>query len=248
MSAPQPAPDGAMGRTSPDPRLSASPRRQSPTPGPFRPRMRAVWLGRASYDGAHALQIALRDGIVAEAASPTLLLLEHDPVITFGRRGEMGDLLAEPEALAARGIAVRFTERGGRATFHGPGQLVGYPVAPLRTLALDLPTYLWRLEETLIRAAASLGIAATRCPDLRGVWVGDAKLASLGIAVSRGVCWHGFALNVNPDLSAFDLIRPCGLQAQPTSLSRCSGRSPPVAAVAQLVAGEFGRVFGVEVD
>ena len=211
-------------------------------------RLHARWLGRQHYDQAHALQLELRDEVAAGARPPTLLLLEHEPVVTVGRRGELDDLLVPPDELERRGIAFRRTERGGRATYHGPGQLVGYPIAPLRALAVDVSTYVCRIEEALIYSASSLGVEAARRDGQPGLWVVDAKLASVGIAVSRGVCWHGFALNVDPDLDAFSLIRPCGFDLPVTSIAQCVGSAPAIEETAELVAEQFARVFGLELS
>jgi lipoate-protein ligase B len=208
----------------------------------------ARWLGRRSYDEAHDLQIELRDQVASAAQPPTLLLLEHEPVVTVGRRGELHDLRVEPGELATRGIAFRRTERGGRATYHGPGQLVGYPVVPLRALAPDIGTYVCRIEEVLLRSASALGVQAIRRSGQPGVWVGDAKLASIGVAVSRGVCWHGFALNLSPDVEAFGLIRPCGFDLPATSIAGCAGNFPTVEEAARMVAGEFAQVFGLDLN
>ena len=185
------------------------------------PPIHALWLGRLDYDTAHEMQTHERDRVIAGESAGTLLLLEHEPVVTLGRRGDLGDLLVPRDALEARGIAVRETERGGRATYHGPGQLVGYPIAPLSTLAPDVPTYVWRLEETLICVARAVGVHAARRADARGVWVGPAKLGFIGVAISRRVCWHGFSLNAGARPEAFDLIRSCGLDA-PTTADRKS--------------------------
>lgn len=210
--------------------------------------VQAVWLGRVGYDAAHKVQVALRDQLIAGRARPTVLLLEHDPVITVGRRGEMDDLCLPPQELERRGVACRRTERGGRATYHGPGQLVLYPIAPVRWLARDLTRYVCGLEDTIIRSVARLGLAASRHPAGRGVWVGDSKLASVGIAVTHGVCWHGIALNVDPDLSGFDLVRACGLETPVTSVARCLGSAPAVRTVAELAVEEFAVVFEVEAE
>jgi lipoate-protein ligase B len=206
------------------------------------------WLGRQSYDDAHALQLELRDQVAAGAAPATLLLLEHEPVVTVGRRGELNDLRVSTGELERRGIAFRHTERGGRATYHGPGQLVGYLSAPLRALAPDVGTYVCRIEDALIRTAAAMGVEAARRAGQPGLWVGDAKLASIGIAVSRGVCWHGFALNLDPDLEAFDLIRPCGFDLPVTSIADCAGASPDVEAAGRQAAQQLAAVFGLVLD
>ena len=205
--------------------------------------LHATWMGRLSYDDAHASQVAIRDRVVAGVAGPTLLLLEHEPVITLGRRRESGDLLTPIELLEQRGIEVRLAERGGRATYHGPGQLVGYLIGPVRRLAPDLPTYVWRLEEALIRTTFAFGIKAGRDARNRGLWVGDAKVASIGIAVHRGVCWHGFALNVDPDLTAFTLIRPCGLDVAVTSMAEHVNPIPGVKNVAAVVTKAIAEVM-----
>jgi lipoate-protein ligase B len=149
------------------------------------------------------------------------------------------------DELAQRGIALREVERGGKATYHGPGQLVGYLVAPVRQLAPDLPTYVWRIEEALLRVVTGYDVRASRDPRNHGLWVGDAKLAFIGIAVHRGVAWHGFALNVEPDLSAFDLIRPCGLDVAVTALAAHVSPVPHVEAVAGEAARRVAEVFGL---
>ena len=215
-----------------------------PSPAGGEGEIPAVWLGRKSYAAAHALQVELRDRIIAGDSFGALLLLEHEPVVTLGRRHESGDLLVGPEALARAGLDVVATERGGRATYHGPGQVVGYPVFRLRALAPDVPTFVWGIEEALIRTAGALGVAATRSPMGRGVWVGEAKLGCIGLAVTRGVCWHGFALNVRLEPDGFRWIRPCGLDVHPISISQVVGEAPTVEAVARLVGERFCEVFG----
>lgn len=210
------------------------------------PRIEARWLGRVDYDTARDLQISERDRVVARESPGYLFLLEHEPVVTVGRRGPLDDVLAPSEELGATGIAFRHAERGGRATYHGPGQLVGYPVAPLHTLAPDVPIYVFRLEETLIRVAQSLGIPASRGDGARGVWVADRKLASIGVAISRGVCWHGFALNVSHEsLSGFRFIRPCGLDTPVACLADYVD-APSLVEVASLVAASFAHVCSLE--
>ncbi|HZT06171.1 MAG TPA: lipoyl(octanoyl) transferase LipB [Chloroflexota bacterium] len=210
--------------------------------------MRAVWLGLQDYDPVHDLQLRIRDAIIGGEDRSTLLLLEHRPVITFGRRGESGDLRATRDEIAGRGIAVRPSERGGQALYHGPGQLVGYVIAPLHALAPDVPGYVHRLEDVLIHTAAALGTTADRCSCGRGVWVGERKIGFVGVAISRGVCWHGLALNVAPDLAPFDLIRPCGLDVRVTSIREQRGCAPPMEEAARLVAHEAATVFGDPVD
>ena len=205
----------------------------------------AQWLGRQSYDAAHELQLDLHAQIAAGERPPTLLLLEHEPVITVGRRGEMNDLLVSQQELERRGIAFRRAERGGRATYHGPGQLVGYLIGPLRTLAPDVCAYVCRLEEALLGTATILGVDANRRDGQPGVWVGDAKLGSIGVAISHGVCWHGFALNLDPDPAGFEAIRPCGFDLPVTSIAACGGRLASAEEAARLVAEELAEGFGL---
>jgi lipoate-protein ligase B len=191
--------------------------------------------------------LALRDAVIAGNAPATLLLLEHEPVVTLGRRRAVDDLRVTADDLGYRGIAIRAAERGGRATYHGPGQLVGYVIARLRSLAPDVTSYVRGLEEAMIRTSASFGVYAERRDGLHGVWIGERKLGSLGIAVSRGVCWHGFSLNIAPDLAAFDLIVPCGLDVAVTAMSQHRSPVPSVVSVADVMARELGEVFSVDI-
>src|SRR4051794_37319549 len=137
--------------------------------------MKATWLGRLTYDEAHAAQLEARDALIRGDGANSLLLLEHEPIVTFGRRGPTDDLLVDPIEIERRGVAMRSTERGGQTTYHGPGQLVGYIVARLHDVAPDVPTYVWRLEEALIRTVADLGVSAERCHCGHGVYVDDRK-------------------------------------------------------------------------
>ena len=176
---------------------------------------RELWvidLGTLPYDDALALQrdVAARR-ISGDLAQDVLLLVEHPPVITFGRRVTAEQLTATSAQLAARGVDVRETERGGDITFHGPGQLVGYPVVDLTRHKQDLHWYLRTLEDVQIRALADLGIGAERNLGKTGVWTSGRKIASIGVHARQWVTWHGFALNVTTDLSFFDLLVPCGL-------------------------------------
>jgi len=207
--------------------------------------VKAMRLGRLSYDEAHATQVALRDALIAGSGDNTLLLLEHEPVMTYGRRGPTDDLRVSVEEIKSRGIEVRATERGGQTTYHGPGQLVGYVVGRLHDLAPDVPTYVWRIEDALIRSAATLGVTADRCHCGHGVWIGEQKLGSVGIAVSRGICWHGFALNVDVELSPFELIRPCGLDVEMTSLAK-QGVAQSVEEVAAIVSHHLAEVLHID--
>src|SRR5262245_29018390 len=170
-------------------------------------------LGRVPYVEALTLQRQLVEERRADAIPDVLLLVEHPPVLTLGVRGDGGrsHILATPEALTARGIEVFETGRGGDITYHGPGQIVGYPIINLKPDRCDVHRYVRDLEEVLIRAAADYGIAAGRIEGLTGVWVGDEKLAAIGVRISRWITSHGFALNHTTNLSHFDFIVPCGV-------------------------------------
>jgi lipoyl(octanoyl) transferase len=206
---------------------------------------RWAYLGRVDYALALDWQRALLDARARDAVPDTLLLVEHPPVITLGRRASYGDVLVDPDALSERGITVHETNRGGLVTYHGPGQLVGYPIASLRGLTGgDVVRYVSGLEETVIRALATYGVVAGRDPQHHGVWVGDAKIAAVGVAISRGVTMHGFALNVCPHLAHFLLINPCGILDRGVTSLAALGR--PVVALeimASTVAATFGAVF-----
>jgi lipoyl(octanoyl) transferase len=180
-------------------------------------------LGQTPYADALALQRALVEDRRAGRIADVLLLVEHPPVLTVGVRGDGGrsHILASPDVLAARGIEVHETGRGGDVTYHGPGQIVGYPIIDLKPDRCDVHGYLRDLEEVLIRVAADFGIDAGRVPGLTGVWVGEHKLAAIGVRISRWITSHGFALNVAPNLEDFDLIVPCGIADRGvTSLAR----------------------------
>lgn len=203
-------------------------------------------LGPTSYRDALALQEAL---VAARAAGRTgdwLLYPEHPPVVTIGRGGGWESLKVSPEALRARGVDIVEVTRGGDITWHGPGQLVGYPILHLDRLGRDTHRLLREIEQALIEAAAGWGLEARTVPGRTGVWVGPDKLASIGIAVRRWVSYHGFALNVCPDLSDFALMHPCGLHGvSMTSLARLLGAGAPGmdaarAAVTQALARRLG--------
>jgi lipoate-protein ligase B len=168
-------------------------------------------LGVVPYGEALELQRALAEDRIAGRIPDTLLLLEHPPVITLGRGWKKSSLPLDAEALRRRGIEVFEIERGGDVTYHGPGQLVGYPIIGLQQHTPDLHWYLRQLEAVLIAALADFGIPAQRSTGYTGVWTGGRKIASIGIHVKQWVTWHGFALNVTTDLSPFSLIVPCGI-------------------------------------
>jgi lipoyl(octanoyl) transferase len=205
-------------------------------------------LGTLGYQEGLDLQKQLVDERKAGRIADQLLLLEHPAVVTLGvkTRNDRSHVLATPEALAARGVALFETGRGGDVTYHGPGQLVGYPIIDLKPDRCDVHRYVRDLEEVLIRAVASFGIAAARVPGLTGIWVGDAKLAAIGVRISRWVTSHGFALNVTTDLSQFDLIVPCGITDKGvTSMAKQLSRSVPMAEVEDAVVRSFVDVFGL---
>lgn len=203
------------------------------------------WLGRMEYLEAWRLQQALAEERALGLTHDLLLLLEHPPTYTVGRGGGQGAFLTPPAALEAMGAAVHHVDRGGGVTFHGPGQLVGYPIIDLSTWRQDVYAYLRALEEVLIATLGDFGLAAQRKRGYTGVWVGNAKIGAIGVKVSRWVTTHGFALNVTCDLDWFRHIVPCGLRGKGvTSLERASGRNPPLPVVAKQVAEHFGRVFG----
>ena len=205
-------------------------------------------LGSVPYGEALELQrAAARARISGELAEDLLILLEHPPVVTFGRTAKAANLLATPALLAARGVDVFEVERGGDVTFHGPGQLVGYPIIDLKGHKQDLHWYLRQVEESLIVALGALGIPAERNPGKTGVWTRGRKIASIGVHARDWVTWHGFALNVNTDLSYFDLIVPCGIpDVTMTSVARELGVGrADEAAVRGAVVRAFGEVFAL---
>lgn len=216
------------------------------------------WLGRRPYAPVREMQRALQAQRIAalEAGQPhpeTLLLVEHEPVFTWGRRTKADHLGQGPEALRAKGAEVFEVERGGEVTYHGPGQLVGYPIVHLGALACgrDLHAYMRALEEVLIRALGTLDVAGTRVPGRTGVWVGpagrEAKVAALGVRVSKWVAMHGFALNLsNEPLPWFELVTPCGIADRAvTSLQTLLGAAPAMEEVRARVEAAFRAVMGL---
>ncbi|MFQ5719596.1 MAG: lipoyl(octanoyl) transferase LipB [Acidobacteriota bacterium] len=202
------------------------------------------WRGRVSYEDGLAWQKARVVARQQAAVEDALALLEHPPVITLGRGANPANLLHDRAALTARGVTVFATGRGGDVTYHGPGQVVGYPILDLKPDRRDVHRYVRDLEEVLIRTAADHGVDATRVEGLTGIWVGREKLAAIGVRISRWVTSHGFAFNVSTDLSYFDLIVPCGITNRGvTSLARLLGRETPLPDVAAGLARHFGEVY-----
>ncbi len=209
-----------------------------------RPRLTVLRLGRIPY--AHGLE--LQERLVAERQAEhipdQLLLLEHDPVFTLGRNAQAQNILLPAEALRECGFEVFETGRGGDVTYHGPGQVVGYPILKLPPERRDVHRYVRDLEEVMIRTCADYGLAANRVAGLTGAWLGDEKIGAIGVRIARWVTSHGFALNVGTDLSAFDLIVPCGIRGRGvTSLERKLGRPVPLDDVMDRLAASFASVF-----
>jgi len=215
-----------------------------------------VQLGRVDYSTALKLQQTLVDLRKAGQVGDTLLLLEHPPVITLGRNAKRANVLVSEDQLSQSGVEIFECDRGGDVTYHGPGQLVGYPIFDLRgfTPRIGAVEFVRKLEEVLIRTCADFGVATRRVPGMTGVWTlrNEAKVAAIGVHISRGVTSHGFALNVSTDLGHFKLIIPCGIGDKTvTSLDRALGDAYPgiavlpltIEEVSQSVARNFGRVF-----
>jgi lipoyl(octanoyl) transferase len=209
-----------------------------------------VHLGRVDYGLALALQQQMVAYRQQERIGDVLLLVEHPPVLTLGRNAHREHVIAADELLARRGISIVETNRGGDVTYHGPGQLVGYPILNLRgfTPSIGIVEYLRKLEEVLIRTCADFGVLTQRSAGRAGVWTAgspEKKVAALGVHVSRGVTSHGFALNVTTDLKDFELIVPCGIRDRGvTSIEAETDSAPSLEDAANQVVRHFGRVFG----
>jgi lipoyl(octanoyl) transferase len=204
-------------------------------------------LGPIPYAEALAMQRALAEDRRAGRVGDLLLLVEHPHVLTLGVRGDGGrsHILASPDALDARGVEVLETGRGGDITYHGPGQIVGYPIIDLNPDRRDVHRYVRDLEDVLMRTIGDYGIEAARVEGLTGVWVGREKIAAIGVRIARWITSHGFALNVTTDLEYFDLIVPCGIADRGvTSLARLLGRPVDRREVEDRVATHFATVFG----
>jgi lipoyl(octanoyl) transferase len=209
----------------------------------------AAWLGRIDYRRALDLQMRICASRKLGREPDVLLLLEHPPTITLGRNGRWHNLLVTDEALIARGIERFESDRGGDITFHGPGQIVGYPILKLEASERDVHRYMRNLEECLIRTLQAFGIESGRDSRYTGVWTSQGKVAALGVHISRWITRHGFALNVNTDLSYYDLIVPCGIAGkQVTSMERLLARPVGLQEVAGRVAVEFASVFGRDLE
>jgi len=209
-----------------------------------------VWIARVGvvpYDDAREVQKRLEEARQANAIPDVLLLLEHPPVYTKGRRSTAEELPMGEEWYRLQGIDVADTDRGGRVTYHGPGQLVGYPIVSLRAYGDDIHEYIRRMERLMIASLRKWGVAAGCVEGRTGVWARDRKIGSIGVHVNRGVTTHGFAINVNNDLQPFEWIVPCGIEAcRTTSLSRELGAEQDMGRFMDTVAATFGEVYGRE--
>jgi len=209
----------------------------------------AVYLGVLPYERALKLQQRLVQARAEGDIPDILLLLQHSPVFTIGRFKGGEDIIVPTETLIQEGIAVFHTNRGGGITYHGPGQLVGYPIINLKEAGLGVREYIWKLEEVIIRLLSTLGIQGNRVTNYPGAWVGKKKICSIGIHVSHGITMHGFALNVNNDLRYFEYIRPCGLRGEVmTSLSQLLKRPVEFETVIGDLFHSFSETFGLKCE
>jgi lipoate-protein ligase B len=201
-------------------------------------------IGRTRYADAWKLQQQLFTARQTQRVSDIVLLTEHEHVYTLGKTADKNHLLATDGELAARNIDTFDVDRGGDITYHGPGQLVGYPIIDLSAHYKDTHRYLRDVEESLIRSLGELGIDAGRNPDFTGVWIGNEKIAAIGVKISRWITMHGFALNVSTDLSLFDRIIPCGIfHKGVTSIEKILGRTIALSDVARIFAVKFSEIF-----
>jgi lipoyl(octanoyl) transferase len=201
-------------------------------------------LGTVDYAEALDLQKALQAKRIAGEVDDTVLILEHPPVLTMGRAAKAAHVLASEKLLSARGISVHDVGRGGDVTYHGPGQLVAYPIIALEGARRDVRKYVWSLEEAMIRTCRDFGVSAQRIQGLNGAWVEDRKIGAVGVRISRWVTMHGLALNANSDLTHFDLIVPCGIQDRAvTSLSAELGKTVPANDIAEPLARHLAALY-----
>lgn len=207
--------------------------------------MWTAWLGRMAYRPCWELQRRLASARAAGALPDVLLLVEHPPVFTLGRSARPEHVLWDEEECRRRGVEVVAVDRGGDVTYHGPGQLVGYPIVHLGELGLGVRAYVHALEQAMIDLLQRMGVSAHRAPGLPGVWIGRAKIGAIGVRVSRGVTTHGFAFNVDPEVEHFTGIVPCGLRDRGvTTLAAVLGRPVPLGEVIPLAAECVARALG----
>jgi lipoate-protein ligase B len=214
-----------------------------PAPAKNRP-CEVIDLGLCSYAKAYAFQKEVVHSKIGGSNGDTLILVEHFPVLTLGRRGKRENICATIEYLHSLGIDVLDIDRGGDVTYHGPGQLVGYPILDLRVHRQDVNWILRSLESVVIGALKQFGVNAGVEPGLTGVWVDGAKIAAIGIGISHWISFHGFALNVAPNMNHFKLIVPCGISDRPvTSVQEVLGQAPPMEEVKKAVVSSFCNAF-----
>lgn len=217
-------------------------------PNPLQHKVIVLQCGLTDYKPVWDLQRRLFDLRIEGKISDVLLLTEHNHVYTLGKSSDSNHLLADEGELVAKGAEVYHVDRGGDITYHGPGQLVGYPILDLNNYYLDIHRYLRDVEEVIIRTLTEYGVAARRDADFTGVWIGTDKIAAIGVKVSRWVTMHGFALNVNTDLSYFERIIPCGIfHRGVTSLSGQLGIRVSVGEVSRILTRHFAEIFGARI-
>ena len=209
---------------------------------------RAVWLGDMEYLEAYDLQLSLVEKVHSGQEPNTMLMLEHLHVYTKGRLSKESDVLLPEDELAAKGIPVHETDRGGQVTYHGPGQLVVYPIVNLKDWGGPVK-YVRALEQVIIATLSEMGITAHCEAGDTGVWTGQGKVAAIGVKISRGIAFHGFAINVNTDLSYYQNIIPCGISDRPvTSMAAISGEPVDMELVCYGLVYQFGREFGFRME
>ena len=208
------------------------------------------WLGQVEFGKARNIEEQLVYEVAAKEKNHSILFLEHPPTYTLGRSGNPSHLLITEDRLKEMGAVLYRTDRGGDITFHGPGQLVGYPVLDLKQLGLGIRTYVRGIEEVLIKAISAFGVKAERISGFPGVWIGDGKIAAVGVRLNRNkITSHGFALNVNNDLSYFSGIIPCGIKNKGvTSLAEITKKTNRLSDVLMQVVSAFGEVFGINME
>jgi lipoyl(octanoyl) transferase len=205
----------------------------------------ARWLGVVQYDDGLRIQERAVEGLRLGQSPEQLLLLEHPHVFTLGRGADSSNILADRQELESNSVEVYEIGRGGDVTYHGPGQLVGYPIVDLKPDRCDVHRYVRDIEEVLIRTIAEFGVSGIRIPGLTGVWVGNEKIGAIGVRIARWITSHGFALNINTDLSYFKMIVPCGIPDKGvTSLVQLVGQRIELESVAKAAASQFGEIFG----
>jgi lipoate-protein ligase B len=209
----------------------------------------ATWLGLTDYRAAFDLQKRLWKERLEGRIDDTILLLEHPPTLTIGKSGKISNLLVTQDELTSQGVSLFFTDRGGDVTYHGPGQLVVYPILDLNNHGKDIHRYIFNLQEVVIRTLSDFGIQARRDEKYIGVWVNDEKIAAIGVAVHKWITMHGLALNVDPQLEHFNLINPCGIRDKGvTSMRRLLKRDASMGEVLERIVEHFGEVFETRVE